>query len=582
MISRQTKEKCFSKKWFMQYYWIILAALHIIFSFAYERKLFIWDEGTDIFWSIPLSDRYSSEFEIGMTYFISKAMSVIMIILFWKLIQVIFEGKIPKKTLVIFLVAFLGMAGIGVVSFPNNIIGNGGSDSMITFVYSLRFLPFYWQSIYSGCFFSACFMCLPTYFAIPIIQALGVTVTLGYIYNMLDKKYKEGVAGFSKYSVFVMLLFTAFYECFTDPWRCCVFADALLLYIAILVETALYRDKISVTRYLLIVFIGAFLSAFRTEGILYCFGGFLGILLFKGLLKKKLTYVWILLFVVFYLVMNKPSSIGNEKYYGNDYLKVCFVIPLSNILNDHDVNLDYEGAEQDISNIEKVVSTDILRQDDYFGYLSSNYGKGFTDINQTGADKKTSDEFVSSAVRIIMHNPAVFLKSKMKMWLDAFSYENSITFDEYEGEMVQYTRFPTVMWSEAKEDMLAIPVIARWNSWRYRIAAKYRIDLIKDYYCYFFNRTGIRVYSQLLLILLTAVIVVTEIVNCIKGKHKDNVLGWLSLILDGCYVVTILTMPSAFDAYFYPFTFSAFFVIIVFLAEKCDGIHRTKAHLAEA
>lgn len=584
-LSGQSDKGLF-KNFIRKYYRLIFPVIHILTSFVYERFFFIWDTSLSGIWSVPVKDNVSNEFEFWMTYGISKIISIVLIFLIWKLVFAIIDKKIRKKTLIIFGILFIICAAINVLEWPESIIGDGASDNVIAYYYSLRFIPYYWQSIFTGCLYSACFMVAPTAFALPVLQPLALSCVMGYAYTVIEKYTEEtGRLKWTKYLVLTLILLPQFYDMMSNPWRCCLYTIIVILFFTMIIDAVINGKGEAVTdkseiisenkrraainkHVITVMFLAVILSVWRSEGILYGALGFLAMLIWGCRYRWKQIVLYMLLFFSVFYLAGRPSAIGQKKYYGNDYLKVCFINPLSNIFNDSEANLDYDGAEEDIAAIEKVVPVSILRQYNYFGYLSNNYSKGYEDIDQSGSSDEDGSAFTKAAIRIILHNPVVYIKTQLRAWELSLNYDFKYYIEPYHYEKDTIESFPKTMWEQGNDAVYESTGVSEWGGLNLKKRIMWKLDLIRAYYIFGWNETDIKFYGHILLIVLDLAMVIWEISDIFRKKYKDLAFGWIAVLLLGVLAATVLMIPATYEAYFHSFNLMSYLLVIIFAVRK--------------
>jgi len=562
-------------------YWIIFPVVHIIASFFYEHAFFNFDTDLSVSWSVPMKDTVSNTFEFVMTYAMSKIMACILIWMLWKLIFGIIRKTVPLKVSIIFGALFLVSVAVCVIEWPESLIGGGSSDHLITYLYAKNFVPFYWQSIFTGCLYAACFMVAPTPFSLPILQCLMVYAVLGYVYVILER-YTEKIGRFkwAKYLTFAALIAPQFIDLMTNSWRCCFYTVLALMFFsmileAVLLESVLFKqlgyNKTDIKSLVIILLIAALLSVWRSEGILYGALGFLAMLIWGCRYKWKKVVLWMAIFMATFFILGRPSSIGQNKYYGNDYLKVCFVSALSNVFNDSNANLTYNGGAEDVAAIETIVPLDVLKQYSYLGYIDNNSERGFDDIDQTGATDAESKAFLKACIRLLLHNPKTYIKTQLNFWMASFNLSHRFYIEPFHDEPIERHPFLLTQWNRGEELLLSEPGVSAWMNSPAKISAMTTANRIRGYYDYIwngFNKFSFRFWGQFLLVVMDIAIVVVEVINFFKKNRRDMVFGWIALLLLGVLAATILMMPIPYVAYFYTFIYSSFMIGVFYGIRK--------------
>lgn len=553
-------------------YWIVFPIVHIIASFIYERFYFYWNTQIGNMFAVPINASVGNGVEFFTAYIISKLISIAFIWMIWKLVFAIIGKKIPLKTILIFGILFVGFCAACVAKWPQSIIGDGGSDHVITYLYAKSFIPYYWHSAYTSCLYAACFMVAPTAFSLPVLQCLMVISVLGYVYTIIDR-YTTKIDKFkwAKYLTFFALISPMFIDFLTNSWRCCFYAILAILFFAMIIEIVLLEDSPKVKKLIAAMIIGAILSVWRSEGIIYGILGFLALLIWGYRYKLKKIVIWMLLFCVTFFILGRPSAIGQDKYYGKDYLMVCFVNPLANIFNDSNNNLTYDGAKEDVEAIEKVVPVSVLAQYAYHGYLSNNYSKGFVDIDQTGASDEEGGAFIKAAIRIILHNPKTYVKTQVNIWFKSFDFTKYLYIEDYSGEKDKYNGFSFAMWETGEAELYKEAGVVSWQNNPIRIKGMNFIDEYWGRYNKLWSGKGFlnfKFLGLLVLIFIDCVIAVVEIIEWFKRNRRDTIFGLIALMLLAVIAATILMMPTPYIAYFYTFIYCSFMLGVIYGVRK--------------
>ena len=131
-------------------------ALHFVLTFFFER-LFYRTTLMDILPpEIPISNAISEKAENILCYLISKLFCLIILYLFWTLIFAVFQKRIATKDVVLFGITFAGILLLQFILWKETF--SAEVDNYITLGYSVRFLPYYWHHVFTGCVYSAVMM----------------------------------------------------------------------------------------------------------------------------------------------------------------------------------------------------------------------------------------------------------------------------------------------------------------------------------------------------------------------------------------------------------------------------------------
>lgn len=397
-----------------KYKWIF-PAIHISASFFYERQFFVWKDGFTIVQEMLLSDKISDSVEMTICYCLSKVMSVFLILSIWKLIFAIMEKKISAGIVRLFGIIFLAGFIVIIVCWPESF--GAEIDNYTTYLHSRRFVPHYWHSVFTSCFYSACLMVMPHPFIIAFLQWLAADCAIAYLYMRMENSRR--LCGKGKRWVLLFFLLPESWLVITLPYRNCLFTILCIYYFSFLCMEAIDRNSFSRRKICHFLLLSVLLSVWRSEGVILGFAGF-GLLLlciYKINLKKSVIYMS--LFVILFSGAYQMQRIGNIKYYGNDYMLVCIMNQLSAVLNDKNLNVNYAGAQDDLNHINEIVPLDDIRAYGMAGYRGFNYREGRKAFNQSMAEETCSEKFIKSYMRLVIYNPIPMLKAQFNCFFSS-------------------------------------------------------------------------------------------------------------------------------------------------------------------
>lgn len=173
------------------------------------------------------------------------------------------------------------------------------------------------------------------------------------------------------------------------------------------------------------------LAFWRTEGILFLFWMPLSFLLlalfhqdgelaeYRKLVRTlhiKRVAAGFLLSALACLLAYLPQIGINRDYYGNDYMLINYTGYLKEMLLDEELNLSYEGAEDDLAVIDSFTSLPIVK---LFGSGAYHYAAELKTGNCTtsGLTDEEKGTYIDAVESLIAHNPTVFLKSRVMVFL---------------------------------------------------------------------------------------------------------------------------------------------------------------------
>lgn len=555
MASRIT----FSKKIQIDNKWI-LPLLHFIASFLFERITLIPSRASEVFFSVPLSDRFSDKFEQVMTYSISKVMAAVIIFFLWKLVFWFLNKESDKETRIVFGILLIISVVSTILLWPG--VFEAGGDNCIPFSYAIRLMPEYWHGIYLSCLYTASMMVFPHAIAINVLQTVLFVAVLGYIYNRIKKSDALQNVKWARFLVLPMIIFADSFTVATNPERAEYNASLTLLFVSIVLFDVLEKRKRSNFELIsLLVFVG-FLSVFRSEGIIVSILGFIALLIFVYKPKLKDAAGLCIALLAVHFALSLPSKVGAQKYYGSDYSIINSFNSLHNILCSDNTNLSYEGVEKDLEAIGAITPIEVIKEFSGEGYRRLNFSKGYADINQSRAGKEASDAFLAAYKNLVIHNLPIYIKTQWHMFLGAIEVKDAAYVEEYKGEGTDLPMFDRTLWSVGDADLQVIPGRYTWE----RIDAKNSIAAIitipRLKYIDFLKDSGIYTVLFVLELVASVVIIVLGIMKCFKKRFNEAGLATIALILDGYLLAMSLLMPVGANMYYHAYIYCMYAVIL--------------------
>ena len=451
----------------------------------------------------------------------------------------LYAGK--RKTLWIPFVLFflVYLAGL-FFTYP----GYYMNDDPIIFAYATRYYPVYWHQYLTSLFYMTGMSLFPASCGPVLLSDILYAMVYSYIfhegYGLFSGRYKWllGILG-----IFPFVLLGAL-MCF----RPAVYSSFFLFYMLLLVFDRKKGCLLHNQKMLLLAFLTALLSLWRSEGIvLLFFAPILLVLAYRKPSVKRLG-VFFLTSILCFLVLKLPQSMGEEKYYGSDYLIISTTRPLSVIVHS---DRNYEGLEEDLENISRITEYGYLHNDSLscsaYNRYNSDHNEGR--YTQTGADQETQKAYLKSAVRLILHNLDLYAGERIQLFLVTngfYQYDTSMVLDL---KPVVATDFHLYEHDKAEgfEMLEAYKRIAREGS---------------DSYAMFLFRFGGEAYIPMLLLAMG--LLITALIR------KKWFYAVLFLSLFAREAVIFLTAPASFVQYNYPFMYVTAAVGMVLLVEVME------------
>ena len=470
---------------------------------------------------------------VPLMHFLTKALSLLCLFLFFEFL--VYAWKRPKL-----LVPFLALMCIYTVGLLITYPGYYMNDDPIIFSYATRYYPVYWHNYLTSLFYMVAMSLFPMSAAPVLLSDVIYALVFSYLYYRADRFYQ------SKWCLLLLLggvlPFTLLgaLMCF----RPAIYSGFFLFYFVYLYFEWKEKAQLTPVKLLLLSLLTGVLALWRSESLVLLPLGFFLIGAAYGSFRKAAVFT--VLAIILFLIVKIPQSVGEEKYYGSDYLIISTTRPLSVILHRDQT---YPGSEEDIANISAVTD---------FGYLHNDvlscsaYNRYNTDHNegrytQTGATRQQQSAYLKSALRLIMHNLDLYFGERLQL----FCVTNG--FFGYDPDMV-----------------LNLKMVASTDFHLYEHDRQYGMEMLQAYkrlplnyhegYALALFHCGGEAYIPMLLLLALAT-------GISLAKRKWFLLfGFLALIAREA--VIFLTAPASFIQYFYPMMYVTAVYVLLMLVER--------------
>ena len=548
----------------------LLPLIHFILSFFYERIIITFNNTSGIRLAIPRSDAFSDTAEHVMAYGISKLFAAVFIFLLWKLIFFVFSN-LNKLSVKVSLTIFVILVVIfGVFLLPD--VKLRSADNYITYLYAINLWPEYWHSAYLSIIYTALLMIFPNPVIISIMQWVGLSFAIGYAFERVESS--PVLKGKLKWVVLAVFLLPNSYILVVDAYRTEIYAIICMFFVTVLVMDAVDGVKRNTLQMILLAVLAGFLAVFRSEGIILGVGGYMAMLIYGYKLNVKKVIAFSAAAVVAFILFAVPQKLGDRKYYGKDYTIINSFPSLVNILNSESHNITYDGAEEALGDINRVVPLDVIRFYGMNGYHRFNLTEGRADINQSYASDLRASAYVSGFYSLVFHNPGIYLKTQGVMWLqslcfDIYPYVEPAVGLPHSTEIVDFS-FDTWYTGEAKytEDL-------GFEAWAENPFRKAVAGLLDEFFTAVHNVSFkvlfIATITLIVLTILSVVIMGRECVLFFEKKRENTAIGVFMLILLIQYAAIVLVMPAGAQVYFHATYIGMFVTAIIYLNKLlCD------------
>lgn len=498
---------------------------------------FITDQ--KIFTSDPLNMN-CLPIDYDMVTFMHVLSKLLVFFALWGILEFLFCGVRHKKLLVSFLGFFIVYLVLLLCSYP----GYYMSDDTVIFGYATRYYPVYWHNYLTSLYYMVGMSLFPASTGPIILNDLCLAMVFSYIYYKTDLLFSAKV----KYIILLCGLMPFVLLSGLMCFRPALYAPFFLFFFAFLYFEKKKKKPLTLPKLLLLAALAGLLCFWRSEGIVLIVFCLLLIPVCYGKDLKK-TALFLLAFAVFFSAMKIPQSKGEEKYYGSDYLIISTIRPLSLIIHREQT---YPGAEEDLANIDAVIDLDYISYEtlscsSYNRYNSDYNGGHFT---ETGADGKTQQAYLKSALRLIAHNLDLYFAERLQLFLvtnGIYHYDSSL--------------------------VLGLEPVTTSEFHLYQSDKAYGYELIRgnqrlplngsDAVSSFLFQYGGEAYLPVLILL---------ILTCIYSLIKKKWFAfWTLLSLLAREAVIFLTAPASFIQYSYPTMFVTVFIILILIIEYADA-----------
>ncbi len=542
----------------------IVVGIHFVCTFLW-RSLVFSNVGANPSGTKTISDIIGDKAEIILTYIITELVAFIFIFLLWKVIFLI-VSEYRKEYTFLLLIYFLGAGSIALV-WPEVFIGPDGiSDNLVTLACGMRLTPDYWHSFYSSVIYAASMLVIPVKYAVTLVQWTFFFFFVAYFF-MRAKNHSRWM----RFGVFIFACLPYSIDVIACGHRMCQYVILTLLYVSVILFDILEEKEQSVGKILVICCVSAFISVWRTEGIIL--GGLFFLLyVLAGIrknIKQKAFFFGIYLILV--VVVSLPQRIGDAKYYGKDYSIINSFEVLKYIFNSDNPVLDYDGAEDDMDAIGKFASIDSIKELGTDGYRRTNYGvKGNYDINQSGATVQQAEQFQKAYRRIAIHNLPLCFSHQVNSVLVAAGFAPVYSKNEYTGEKTLLPAWTYWGWINGEDDLYSDPLTVSWKNipLRARIANKFM--RIRASYVDGSMRTHFFGIGLIALIISATAIFIQGLATLGKKNKNAIILGASAGIVLIQFLAIIAVMPAASTIYFH----SCGYLSLLLVLFKCCGIKK--------
>jgi len=547
---------------------IIIPIIHFLITFVFERNIFIHSDNFRYLTTIPKNDYISDTAELIITYILSRLACLFIIFLFWKIVYIIIDKKIEKNDLILLGFIYVMVLVAGLVIFPD--LFGLAIDNYMNYSMAIRFIPTYWQSIFTGALYAGCLMFIPHPISLFIIQWSFLFLTISFMYLKTKTLFP---VSYYRFIPFALLLLPDTYYLIFNSYRNNYYTTLVLFYISFLYfkfKTPNCEDRIK--DFLFVSILSSFIMVWRSEGILIGAGGILLYLIytFKNSKRKTQSIIFIVIAsLVSFLGFRGVQNIGESKYYGQDYMIYNTTNVLYRILNNPNSNLYYSTAQADFDAIDHVIPIQAIKESGTTGYRNYNYSQGHLDFNQTLAANEASDAYMKAYYSIVIHNIGPYLDTQFSLLFDALGVNHEYaTIYDYNGEIqTNLNSFVYDQWLIGLSEMNNHA--AGWNNIPLRHQFSVLIQNIISVYRDLIIYSGINLILKIGTLLTCLLILLKEILYSISQRDSKQIGFIFALsLLFVFFVAVTLVIPEGKQEYYYPVFYSGYTLIYLYGLSK--------------
>lgn len=438
-------------------------------------------------------------------------------------------------------------------------------DTLENYVFAKAWLPTYWHGFLTDAIYCAELLIIPHPISLILFPALiSYSIAGVCFYRAVVKKFKYGLLAGVVWSL-SFLFFTPTLETMFFSGRNFMYGSAVFAVVFLLFCDWLEQRKLTYRKAIWLAVFCAVTITWRGEGIIWL--PILPLMIVAAYWNSKTSlkkYIFTFTtLAVFFIILWIPGKYGNEKYQGKDYYIVNTTSSLGAVFNNTEIaNLDYAGADKDLSNIEKVIPIEWIRS--YGDQAYQMWNAYNCRVTSQGGNNLYTGEYLKAAYNILLHNLKLWVKERIVLFEKAMNlpFDTNIQTASYEVS------------SEYSEE--ASNLLLSWNEYREK---GYR-DVTEDYHIEFGNKEE-RInlafqklmlmdekYSGYCIVAVNIIILAIVVISLIKKEWLFFITGLGFL---GTVAVIIFTSPSGYSNYFFYSFYNEYWIILFY------GVKKTKA-----
>lgn len=349
---------------------------------------------------------------------------VVLFFLYYGAYLIIFKGIVPSAKssnfYKIFLTALpylLVIIAVCIIKLPNGYLSN---DETLIVDGALKLEHYTWFYYITTYFYIVSFMIFPTYLG-PIYMKLIIEFfVVGYVVYRIKKTLGKpyGYFGYTLFLLYPVIAYT------TSAHRLPIYFLLYIFLMAMLIFDGIDKVDLSFKKALFIVFLGAVLTQWRTEGIyLAVIVPILMLFTYSNLRNVKKIFFLIIGTIIMQYLISIPQNGFVAKEMGaaaDDRMKPFYAYTITNMFRN---GLDEEKNANDLAIVDKYLSIDKINAiNEYYGDINYEdvlilYKPDFVGVREE-TDITDFFNYANALKRIFKNNIGIFLKTR----IGAFCY----------------------------------------------------------------------------------------------------------------------------------------------------------------
>lgn len=470
---------------------------------------------------------------VTLMHVLTKILVLLCLFLFGEFL--VYALRRPK--LLAPFLALLCIYGVGLLlTYP----GYYMNDDPIIFSYATRYYPVYWHNYLTSLFYMVAMSLFPMSAAPVLLSDVIYALVFSYTFYRADRIYRSRWCYFALIAGILPFTLLGALMCF----RPAIYSGFFVFYFVYLYFEWKENATLTIPKLIGLALLTGVLALWRSESLVMLpLGLFLIGFAYRNVKK---AFVYLVLSVVLFMIVKIPQSVGEDKYYGSDYLIISTTRPLSVILHRDQT---YEGAEEDISNVSAVTEFGYLHNDSLscsaYNRYNSDHNEGR--YTQTGASAEMQRAYLKSAFNLILHN-----------------------LDLYFGERIQLFCVTNGFFGYDKDMVLNLKPVASTDFHLYEHDRDYGMEMLEAYkrlpltyyegYAMTLFSFGGEAFLPMLVLLLALTI------YTLVRKKWFLLFGFLALLAREA--VIFLTAPASFIQYSYPMMYATAALALLMLIDR--------------